>query len=108
MKNTQERRLYYRKDYGKPVTIYLLYKPEKYFFGTVGNYSSGGMKIFTTGRINVETPVVIRMHEYNSDAKGPEKNDEYYGVIRWSNTLDESDLPYRYEYGMKYDMPVEF
>ncbi|MFO7752498.1 MAG: PilZ domain-containing protein [Desulfobacteraceae bacterium] len=106
----KENREYERYEHQSPLMIYPKGSSE-YYYGLSCNYSRGGMYLKTDGDLDAEEYYTIKMLNYDHTSPGPEKYQEYQGLVRWAQlpeTSTSSDSSYYYGYGVEFTRPVEY
>ena len=106
-----ENRKYERYTCQAPIMIYNKDASDDYYYGLTYNYSQGGMYVKTDGDLEAEEYYVIKMLNYDDTAAGPEKYQEYRGLVRWAQLPDSpggGDSNYYYGYGVEFTRPVVY
>eukprot|EP00828_Plagiopyla_frontata_P033108 TRINITY_DN43013_c0_g1_i1.p4 TRINITY_DN43013_c0_g1~~TRINITY_DN43013_c0_g1_i1.p4 ORF type:complete len:103 (+),score=21.63 TRINITY_DN43013_c0_g1_i1:74-382(+) len=79
--------------------------------GLTYNYSKGGMYVKMEAKLNPENYYLIKMLNYSSEAKGPEKHRVIDARVRWSKRAESYaglEHGYYYGYGFEYSSPVVY
>lgn len=108
MSEYSEKRTHLRYAYETSRVVFKKDASADYCYATLINYSPGGMYIETNEYMDIGQAVIIKMEDFNQDAKGPEKYDFYYGQIKWIKNFHTTIYNANHGYGIQFDKPAIF
>lgn len=108
MEDHSEKRKYDRYPCEYPVYLYRYEDQNQYYDAGIYNYSSGGHYLSSNEEMEIGQQVYIRIKNYDSGGKGPEKYENYTGYVKWSDDLGTSSPGGQYGYGIEYAEPVYY
>ena len=108
MTEKKNRRKHERIVYETSKLMYKRDSKDDYNYGVMTNYSPGGMYLKTSEYMDIGQAVIIRMEDYDGKVSGPEKNDYYYGQIRWIRNFHTKPYDSSYGYGIEFDREMSF
>ncbi len=108
MENQTEKRLYKRSEYKAPASLHRYDEKDQYYYAKVYNYSNGGMYLRSNEKMQIGQHVYVKLRDFDSYSKGPEKYKNYSGYVRWSDELGTSSPSGQYGYGVEYTQKVYY
>ena len=104
MEPHKEKRRYQRFENQSPMNLHRMDCQDQCYYAEMKDYSQGGLSMITNEKLIIGQLVYLEMKNYNENVKGPEKQKNYSGSVKWAIPYlsSSSDANASYKYGIEY------